>query len=446
MTSEAKQTPGAETGPQEKATAHAMAPDEAFVWIWLPGQVQPVVCGRMFMDGGRYAFNYGRSYLARPDATAIYETELPLQAGALRPLPGLAMAGALRDAAPDAWGRRVILNRLLGRKAGDLQSEQLDELTYLLQSGSDRTGALDFQARADQYVARSPKDASLEELMTAAERVEAGVPITPEFEQALFHGSSLGGARPKALVDDGEARLIAKFSSQSDLYNVVKAEFLAMRLAQLAGLMVAPVRLARAAGKDVLLVHRFDRSLAPSGWTRRRMVSALTVLGLDEMMGRYASYQELAEIIRLRFAAPSETLRELFSRLVFNVLTGNTDDHARNTSAFSDGARLELTPAYDICPQGRSGGEATQAMLVVGDDRMSQLTTCLAAAPGFLLKLAEAEAIIVRQVDVIRAQWGAVCEEAHLSKIDRAYFWRRQFLNPFAFEGLEGPLATRLQA
>jgi len=355
------------------------------------------------------------------------------------------MPGALRDGAPDAWGRRVILNRLFGRTEGDVQIERLDELTYLLQSGSDRAGGLDFQARADRYVARSPKAASLEELMTAAGRVEAGLPITSELEQALFHGSSLGGARPKALIDDGETRLIAKFSSQNDLYNVVKAEFLAMRLAALVGLTVAPVSLERAAGKDVLLVQRFDRTLAPAGWTRRRMVSALTVLGLDELMGRYASYQELAEIIRLRFAAPRETLRELFNRLVFNVLTGNTDDHARNTSAFSDGARLELTPAYDICPQGRSGGEATQAMVVVGDDRMSRLTTCLAAAPGFLLQRVEAEAVIARQVDVIQSGWEAVCVEAHLSTIDRAYFWRRQFLNPFAFEGLQGPLASRAQ-
>src|SRR5690349_16595519 len=118
---------------------------EAYVWVWLPGRTQPVVAGRIARDGGNFMFNYGRSYLARKDAISLYETELPLRAGVL-PLPaGLSMPNCLRDAAPDAWGRRVIINRRLGAKAGDANAADLDELTYLLESGSDRIGALDFQ-------------------------------------------------------------------------------------------------------------------------------------------------------------------------------------------------------------------------------------------------------------------------------------------------------------
>ena len=128
-----------------------------------------------------------------------------------------------------------------------------------------------------------------------------------------------------------------------------------MRLAARAGLKVAPVRLEHVAGKDVLLVERFDRTKTNGKWTRKAMVSALTLFGLDEMMARYASYEDLAEIIRHRFTAPKATLHELYGRLVFNILCGNTDDHARNHAAFWDGARLTLTPAYDICPQSRAG-------------------------------------------------------------------------------------------
>src|SRR5690606_17469616 len=146
-------------------------------------------------------------------------------------------------------------------------------------------------------------------------------------------------------------------------YSVVKAEFIAMRLAALAGINVAPVKLVQAAQKDILLIERFDREKTPTGWTRKAMVSALTLFGLDDMMARYASYETFAEFIRHRFADPKETLAELFSRIVFNILCGNTDDHARNHAAFWNGKSLRLTPAYDICPQGRTGHEATQAML-----------------------------------------------------------------------------------
>src|SRR3546814_10321073 len=99
------------------------------------------------------------------------------------------------------------------------------------------------------------------------------------------------------------------------------------------------------------------------------------MLGLDEMMARYASYQDLAEIVRHRFTDPSATLRELFARIVFNILCGNTDDHARNHAAFWDGATLTLTPAYDICPPGRTGQEATQAMLISGNNRSEEHTS-----------------------------------------------------------------------
>ena len=417
-------------------------PQEAYVWIWLPGQTRPVVAGRLARDNGQLLFNYGQSYLARPEAMPIHEAELPLAVGVLPLLPGLSMPGALRDAAPDAWGRRVIMNQKFGARKEAINVDQLDELTYLLESGSDRIGALDFQASPTNYKPRQGQTATLEELLDAARRVEAGIPLNPELDQALLYGSSIGGGRPKAMIEDHGKKYIAKFSSQNDVTNVVKAEFIAMRLAEKIGLHVARVELHSAAGKDVLLVERFDRQLRPEGWIRKAMVSALTLFGLDELMARHASYETLAEIIRHRFANPQQSLRELYGRMVFNILCGNTDDHARNHAAFWDGKSLALTPAYDICPQNRTGREATQAMLILGNARESQLQLCLAAAAHFQLSQKEAAEMIVQQVGLINENWIALCDEARLNIVDRNTLWSRQFLNPYAFEGLPGNLSS----
>jgi serine/threonine-protein kinase HipA len=414
------------------------AEKEAFVWIWLPNETEPVVAGRLQADNGNIMFNYGKSYLNRVSsskpAIAIYEPELPLKAGLL-PLPeGLTMSGCIRDAAPDAWGRRVIINKKLGIKGADTDTAELDELTYLLESGSDRIGALDFQRSPTEYVPRSVNNVSMEELIESAKRVEEGVPLTPELDQALFHGSAIGGARPKALIQDRGKKYVAKFSSSTDLYSVVKAEFIAMRLAELAGLNVAPVRLAKAANKDVLLIQRFDRVPKGDKWARKAMVSALTLFRLDDMMARYASYETLSEIIRHHFTNPKHALKELFSRLIFNILCGNTDDHARNHAAFWDGKALTLTPAYDICPQGRTGNEASQAMLISGNNNLSQLKTCLNTAHNYLLSGEEALETFGNLTTVIEQHWDAVCEEAEMNEVDKKLLWRRQFLNPYSFE------------
>ncbi len=416
---------------------------EGYVWIWLPDEIKPVIAGRLEADGDTLSFNYGKSYLERikdtPKAIPIYEPELPLKPGAIPNLEGLTMPGCIRDSAPDAWGRRVIINKKLGSKGADTDTAVLDELTYLLESGSDRIGALDFQESPTEYVPRSAKNASIEELMESADRVEKGVPLTPELDLALYHGSSIGGARPKALIEDNNTKYIAKFSATNDLYSVVKAEFIAMRLAELVGIDVASVKMVKAAKKDVVLIERFDRvktATKNSGvdWARRSMVSALTLFELDDMLARYASYEVLAEIIRHRFIQPKDTLKELFSRLVFNILCGNNDDHARNHAAFWDGKHLSLTPAYDICPQGRTGNVQGQAMKILGDNNASQFKTRLAAAQNFLLSKEEAYGIFEHQKSVIEQNWQSVCDEAELSVVDRRLFWNRQFLNPYSVE------------
>jgi serine/threonine-protein kinase HipA len=407
-------------------------PINAFVWTWLPGAHTPVVAGRLDERGESLLFTYGRSYLERPDAIPLYLPELPLRPGPIVPLAG-DVAGCIADSGPDSWGQRVIQNRRATDSNGGADDPNF--LTYLLESGSDRIGALDFQDSPTKYVERSVEHPTLDDLARAAELVEQGVPLSPELSLALLYGSAIGGARPKSLLTDGNRHLIAKFSSSTDTYPVVKAEFVAMELARRVGLNVARVEITRSLGKDVLLVERFDR---PAGGSRRARVSAMTILELDEMSARYASYADLADVIRSRFTEPEQTLRELFARITFNILVGNNDDHARNHSAFWDGSHLTLTltPAYDICPQPRSGGETAQLMAIGRDGyRMSQVAGCVDRASVYLLSEAEARFIIDHQISVIEAEWPAVCDDAGMSEADRARMWHRQFLNSYATEG-----------
>ena len=407
-------------------------PDTAFVWFWLPGATEPRVVGRLDSVSESLIFTYGRTYLEAEGAVSLFSQELPFKRGRIPNPNGLMMPGVIRDCSPDAWGRRVILNARLNRRGSDAETSDLGELEYLLYSGSDRIGALDFQESPDVYVEREYPKATLEELLESAARVEEGIPLSPALDAALLHGTSIGGARPKALLDSEDAKFIAKFSSTSDTRDVVKAEFLAMRLARRVGLDVSEVSLERALGKDVLLIRRFDRELGPDGWQRRQIVSALTILGLDEMMARYASYPDLAERIRHDFREPESTLRELFSRMVFNVLCGNTDDHARNHAAFWDGELLTLTPAYDLCPQPRSGNEASQAMLITEKSRESNISTCIQAAHHFLLDEPEARQVIEAEIDAIHDAWDEICDEAELDSVQRRLLWERQFLNPYS--------------
>ena len=407
----------------------------AYVWIWLPNAAEPVVCGRIDLVDGLYHFTYGRSYLTRTDAIPVWLPELPLGDRVIVPNAPHAIAGALRDAAPDQWGRRVVLNRAFSRRGRDVDTGELDELNYLLLSGSDRIGALDFQSSPDKYVPRRQQDANLADLLTAADAVERGMSLSPELEEALRHGTSIGGARPKAQVSDSDRKLIAKFSSSRDTHNVVRAEYIAMRIAKMAELDVAKVELAEVEGKDILLVERFDRVRSRDLWLRKAMVSSLTLQGLDENGARYASYPAMAEVLRHRSGSPAADQRELWSRMCFNIMVGNTDDHARNHACFWDGETIRLTPAYDIDPRPRLGREANQAMAVHGNDRRSMLAVALNASGQFGVRYEDAVGIAGSQIQIILANFRAVATEAGLTKPEQDRLAGRAFLNPYIFEG-----------
>jgi serine/threonine-protein kinase HipA len=348
-------------------------------------------------------------------------------------MENLPIASVLRDAGPDSWGQRVILERVHGVWGRDADPAVLDQITYFLESGSNRIGGLDFQASPEQYMPRGTT-ATLDELHAAADALQEGKPLSPELSTVLVRGTSIGGARPKALIDDGGVPYIAKFSSSSDHYPVVNSEALAFEFARRVGIDAPRSFITASLGKDVLLAERFDRT---SHGGRRILVSGLTMLGLDEFEGRYATYPDLLDVLR-RDGADPNVGRRLFERIVFNVAIGNNDDHARNHAAFWDGQTLDLTPAYDLSPQPRSGETSAQAMAFGRDgQRDSSFAACLDSCSVYGLTKQEAREIIDGQVDVIENDWDEVANLARLTLAQRNFLWHRQVLNPYALYGYQ---------
>ena len=406
------------------------SPSDVYVWVWLPGATNPVVAGRLRLYGKSYQFAYGESYLSRPEAISLFTPELPLRSGWIDPREGMTMAGCLWDSSPDSWGQRVIIARLTGISGTAADEVTLEQTTFLLHSGSNRIGGLDFQVSATDYVPRSTT-ATLDELHAAADAVQSGE-IHEELFEALVNGTAVGGARPKVLLRDSGVEYIAKFSVSSDPYPIVKAEAVGMELARRVGIDVPRSRVVKSLGRDVLLIERFDR---PSPGQRRMMVSRLTLLGFGDFLGaRYSSYPEILNVL-LRWAQSGRDLRRtLFERIVFNIAIGNTDDHARNHAAFWDGQHLELTPAYDLCPQLRTGGEANQAMdISQSGARSSRFETCVKAAAEYGLTVSQARNIIDHQVTTIRENWQEVTDMFELDAVDKNLLQRGPILNRYAF-------------
>ncbi len=402
-----------------------------YVWKWPKNQTEPVVAGIIKIDeNNEMSFRYGNSYLQRLDKEPIYNEELPLIANQMfAGKLGLKNFSSIRDAGPDAWGRRVINTKL------ELNPDQfLDEMTYMMNSSSDRIGSIDFQSSSSNYQPRDEEQATLAELQNAAEIITSGKKLPVELEKELLHGTALGGARPKAMIVDNDIKYIAKFSTSTDTYDIVKSEYIAMKLAALCGINTAEVKLVHTAGKDALLVKRFDREKAADNkWYRNAMISGLTVLQLDENIAHYSTYPELVEKMQRLCRSFSKDARELYKRVVFNIMVGNTDDHARNHAFFIDGDRLSLTPAYDICPQNRTGGEAGHGMIIYNGSNKSTIKNCLLAASTFHVSSEEAIEIIKGQIKTINDEFENLCNESALPPEGRRILWQRAILNDYIF-------------
>jgi serine/threonine-protein kinase HipA len=347
----------------------------------------------------------------------------------------LKMPSAIRDASPDSWGRRVILQRLA---PASQDTDELDELTYLLQSGSNRLGAMDFQESASEFVDRA-ETAPLEKLLDAAALVESGTPLPEDLERALLYGTAVGGARPKALLADQGKQFIAKFSSTTDPYDVVGAEAASIHIAGKLGIPVTAAHVVHSFGRKVLLLERFDR---PADGTRRAVVSALTMLNLPESWMASGSYPDLVDILAAKSASAKHVGEDVFRRAAFNIAVANTDDHLRNHAAFWDGTHLELTPAYDLSPMARTGETARQFLaLNRSGDRSSSLQVLVDAARDYRLSPQAARGLAREVVDGIREHWTDAADFAELSAAQRAVMWGRMFLNPGAVRGF-GAAAT----
>jgi len=398
---------------------------ELYVWIWLPGAREPVVCGRLWSEQDNLRFVYGRSYRARTDAIPLAPELMPLGDRIYSARRAGQLPGPIADAAPDAWGRRVIEYR-------DNTSE-LAEIEYLAKSHGDRIGALHFQASPTRYRPSDTAPATLEELLRAADTLERQQPLPPELAAALEHGTSIGGARPKATLTDGERFLIAKFSSTTDRWSVVRSEWACMRLARRCGIRTAETSLANVAGKDTLLVERFDRAVGADGHLRRRlMLSALSLLDLDDTEARLASYPQLAELLRQRAEDGRRDAEELFRRMVFNILVGNIDDHAKNHATFWDGRWLRLTPAYDLSPMPRVGQETAQAMEIGAFGRSATIANALSQSGRFGLTAERAVAIVDEMESNIAQHWRAEFQACDVPDIEIGRLDQTAILAPAA--------------
>jgi serine/threonine-protein kinase HipA len=404
-----------------------MTSDPVFVWTWLPGAEDPVVAGVIEARGDLMPFAYAASYRQRSDAISLYGPELPLRQGTLPPLGSLTLAGALRDGSPDAWGRSVISDRL------GTDGAQLTELDYMLHSGSNRLGAIDFQASPTEYVPRE-SFASLAELQKASATLQEGTKLPAELEQALVRGTSIGGARPKATIVDEGVSYIAKFSSTSDtVFQVVNAEGTAMELARRAGIRTSDTSVITVDTKDVLLVRRFDRE----GRRRIHVVSALTMTGRSENdWTDRSTYPDLLDVLRQHGTLEFDPGRELFARIAFNMAISNSDDHARNHAAFWDGSQLTLTPAYDLAPGTRSGDTAVQNMAYGrSGEKNANFADLLQTREIYGLSTHQAREVIDNIVDIIRDDFDEAADLARVPGRDRHLLKNHLFLNRGLFYG-----------
>jgi serine/threonine-protein kinase HipA len=392
-----------------------MTSRSCYVYIQLPGSFTPVTCGKfereILRDGraiGRFV--YGRSYRSRPEAVPIDPYHLPLAQTRYETAKLGGIFGALRDASPDAWGRRIIEN-FQGRS-------DLDEMDYLLSAPEDRAGALSFGhgQSPPAPVHRFNRVLDLATLQLAAETLggmSAGEAVPLQIKQLADPGSSLGGARPKNVVEDGAGLWIAKFSQPSDRWNYAAVEAGMTTLAARCGIRVPEARTELVGYAHVLLVKRFDRDRTSEGYRRSRFVSALTVLDAEDTVTNRVnwSYLLLADELQRWSVQPTADREELFRRVVFNALISNADDHPRNHALIAPGEDWRLAPAYDLTPTPAHSVELRNLALDCGlFGRMARRDNLLSGAARFGLDRQGATAIVDQIYQVVSGGWSAAVQ------------------------------------
>lgn len=396
-----------------------------YVYLQMPGSLETVAAAyyrQTVRDGISVGtFGYGRQYRARPDAVPLEPFELPLTDRVMTTTRLNGIFGALRDALPDSWGRRVI-EREVGRTV-------LDEPFLLLHSPDDRAGALSFGlgAKPPGPFRGYNRAIELEKLLRLAEQILADDddaepdPQLAQAEALLRPGTSMGGARPKNVVEDADGLWIAKFPDRGDRWSNARVEHSMLQLARECGLHPAESKLVRVGDADVVLVKRFDREKVDGGYLRHRMVSGLTILDTEDTAQSRErwSYLLLADELRRRSSRPKVDLAELYGRMVFNALISNTDDHPRNHALIAPTRDFQLSPVYDLTPNPLVSVEKRDLVLVVGTyGRYANRTNVLSEAVRFMLTREEATAIVDKIQAVVRQRWYAVLRENGTSEAD----------------------------
>ena len=351
-------------------------------------------------------FTYTSTYLGTPGTYAL-DPELPLTSGALQTRVGRGLFGALTDCAPDRWGRTLLTRREAALARADGRATRtLGEIDYLLGVRDDlRQGALRFRAGADEFLASDdtgvPALTDLPALLDLAARADSDTADLADLQRLIRVGSSLGGARPKTHVLDNNGRIaIAKFpSANHDTWNVMAWEKVALDLAERSGIDVPPSRLLNLAGRNVLVIDRFDRT---STADRIGYVSAMTMLEASD--GDQRSYLEIAEVIENSSARATAELHQLWRRIVLSVLISNTDDHLRNHGFLHErGDVWRLAPAFDLNPNPAPGPKYLSTAIGDADDSAS-LSSALSVAEYFRLSEAQARATM-REVAAAVSRW-----------------------------------------
>lgn len=410
---------------------------ECFVYITLPGTISAVTAGRFVLATSRSGvplgkFVYGRSYLNNPKAVGIDPVQLILSDKTYETVQLNGVFGALRDSGPDYWGRRVI-----EKHAG---KPKLGEIDYLLESADDRAGALGFglNQTPPAPLRKFNQTLDLEKLQALAEALVKDElpndPAAPQVQELLLLGTSMGGARPKAVIEDHNELWIAKFNRPDDRWNNTRVEHAMLRLARECGIKVAESRMETIGGKDVLLIKRFDREKAEQGYLRARMVSGLTVLRAEEAANLRTnwSYVLLVEELRRIVAEPKKDAQELFRRVCFNAMISNLDDHPRNHAMIAKDEHWKLSPAYDLTPSPVVAQDRRDLAMECGDlGRYANAKNILSQHARFLLEKQEAEKI-VQDMTVQVGKWYDIVRACGVSEND-AETIRGAFLYPGFF-------------
>jgi len=334
-------------------------------------------------------FSYANTYLANPHAYAI-DPALPL-VKSQHIIAGL--PGAMRDSAPDAWGRNLIEHQR--RYTANHYSS--DEVDFLLASDDfARIGNLRY-AVAGTYVNNRPvipKLIHIAEIMGEADKVMTDPNALEAIKQLLDVGSNtLGGARPKASVIDGDNLLLAKFPSPTDTISVINWEAATLDMAKSAGIDIPGYRLITVAGKDVLLLDRFDRDGLKG---RLGYLSARTMFGTAR-----ADYHDFPDMLSEICSDVNYQLAQMWRRIAFNVLVHNTDDHLRNHGLLRGDRGWVLSPAFDMNPT-LSIGTPRQTPIAGAVSMSAEIPALLDSARSFRLSYKQASAILKEVFEVVR--------------------------------------------